>query len=157
MILNHPRASVAMPLIGTGDQGWPVAPMMTATLRAAVGWIRRGLGLGVLKIVVRSDDAAQPARTAFAAARQEIERRPPPAPPSVSGPPSGGPGAAFKYDVFLSYAHAQADIAQAVRDLVTQLNPRARVFHDRTSLYHDCRESNDQKLRTACGALAQAL
>src|ERR1700722_155304 len=48
LLTDFRDCSVAMPLIGAGDQGWPAKDMLKAIIRAAIGWIERGLKLRLL-------------------------------------------------------------------------------------------------------------
>ncbi|WP_211238698.1 hypothetical protein, partial [Roseivivax isoporae] len=80
---------VAMPVPATGDAGWPPEAVMPPLLEAAVEWLRLGLPVATLWIVVR--DGAQLARVrgAFAAerARQAAEAFPGVAAPSPAPMP----------------------------------------------------------------------
>jgi hypothetical protein len=38
-----------MPVIGSGDRGWPAEPMLDAILESAFAWFNRGLALRALK------------------------------------------------------------------------------------------------------------
>jgi len=74
-ISEFPNGSVAMPFVGTGDQGYPVDQMMKSILHAAVFWFRHGLNLRVLKIVVHSESSAEIAKKAFAEMKQSDEAK----------------------------------------------------------------------------------
>jgi hypothetical protein len=47
-------ATVAMPMVATGDQGWRPEEILPPLLDAAAHWLSRGLPLKCLKIVERS-------------------------------------------------------------------------------------------------------
>jgi hypothetical protein len=114
-----PNATVAMPLIGTGDQGWPASQMMESILLAALAWIDRGLPLKILKIVVYSGPVALRALEKF----KEIQLR---------HPMPGKARSAF--DLFLSYCHIDSRVAQTIHAEIKKACPDAKVFFDRESL-----------------------
>jgi hypothetical protein len=124
-------ASVAMPLIGAGDQGWPPGLMIEAILRAAVSWIKRGLPLRVLKIVVYSLTDSDIANERFVSIRQEIEAKEldkdATQTKALRKSKSG-------YDVFLSYCHKDGETATLVKQKLELLRPDVRIFFDRTTL-----------------------
>lgn len=125
------NGSVAMPLLGAGDQGYSSEEMMRSILQAAVFWLRRGMSLGQLKIVVHSEEAAGPARNAFLEAKQADQTR-------QDSTRKMGLTRATKpnkaYDVFLSYAHKDLSAAKAVVKAINARDPGARVFFDREEL-----------------------
>jgi hypothetical protein len=126
-VTEFPNGSVAMPLIGSGEQGYSQDLMLESILKAAVSWIRRGLSISVLKIVVFSPDSVEGARQRFL----EVQRL-------ESGVTTGASLlleiAAPKYDVFLSYAHEDAEPAKAIAESLTNSRPGMRVFYDRKAL-----------------------
>ncbi|HEX8164685.1 MAG TPA: TIR domain-containing protein [Beijerinckiaceae bacterium] len=121
LISELPSISVAMPLIGTGDQGWDPEQMLRPILAAAVSWMERGLPLRLLKIVVRGRDVAERARSAFAGMKpkQALGR------------------AALKaanYDIFISYAREESDMAlYLVQELGASAKPPS-IFFDQIAL-----------------------
>ena len=133
-ISEFPNGSVAMPLIGAGDQGYPVDEIMKSILRAAVFWFNRGLNLRLLKIVAYSEDTAALAQKAFLEAKQSgslpldrpVQR--------FAGAPAPVGGQTDSFDVFLSYAHEDAAAAKAVVKLIESYSPGVRVFFDREVL-----------------------
>lgn len=111
-----PIESVAMPLVATGNQGYSVEMVLKPLLEAAVNWLRAGMPLSVLKVVVYSERQVHAARQVFAAVKH-----------TAGGVPvERGP---FAYDAFISYAHEDGRsaefLAQRLRDL------SLRVFMDR--------------------------
>jgi hypothetical protein len=114
------NASVAMPLIGAGDQGYSPAVMVTAILKSAVGWFRRGLALKALRIVVRAPAAAEAATVAF----DQIK----------AGDEAARSSSARAYDVFISYSHRNRSTAQKAHDRLLSESPGLRVFFDDHSL-----------------------
>jgi hypothetical protein len=132
-ISEFPNGSVAMPVVGTGNQGYPVDQMMKSILHAAVFWFRHGLNLRVLKIVVHSESSAEIAKKVFTESRQADEsHHARSATPHLAPAPAAKPTA--QYDVFLSYSHEDTPIAESVLKLIQLQAPGARVFFDRTAL-----------------------
>lgn len=62
---EYKNAVVAMPLVATGDMGWPVEDMSRALIKAAVARLQIGLPLRTLKIVERDADKARQIETTF--------------------------------------------------------------------------------------------
>jgi hypothetical protein len=128
-ISEFPNGSVAMPLVGAGDQGYPADQMMKSILQAAAYWFRHGLNLRVLKIVVHSESIAGIAKKAFTEAKRADETR---LVGLANQPTARAPAA--QYDVFLSYSHEDMSIADSVLKLIQSQAPGARIFFDRTAL-----------------------
>jgi hypothetical protein len=104
-ISEFPNRSVAMPLIGAGDQGYPADQVLESMLRAAVSWFRRGLPINVLKIVAYSGDVAALAKKRFLELKQADASEG----HGESQPPGGdGAGEAAACDIFVSYSHEDA-------------------------------------------------
>jgi hypothetical protein len=117
---DPPVSTVAMPLITSGDQGYPVALVLPALIEAAVHWLKIGLPLNCLKIVAYSDRSAHEAESLFVQMRQKYLEQ-----DSTS---SHG----FDYDVFLSYSRHDAAAATEIEELLT--GHRLRVFFDSHSI-----------------------
>ena len=132
-LLEIPNGSIAMPLIGAGDQGYGPEEMMKAILRAAVFWFRRGLNLRVLKIVAYSDSDAHKARKAFLEAKN-ADSVPQQKINADVVDPGGVEPPASKFDVFLSYAHEDIGAVQAIVNLLNSYAPNLRIFFDRDVL-----------------------
>lgn len=129
LITSLPNAAVAMPVMGAGDQGWPVAQMLESILNTAVSWINRGLPLRILKIVVRSEVAAIKALEKFREVRDRQSEKH--AARATMGPLER---AGHEYDIFMSYSHKDLGAARAVVKEVLRLCPKARVFHDKENI-----------------------
>jgi hypothetical protein len=131
-IEEFPNGTVAMPLIGAGDQRYPAGAMMKSILRAAVSWFRRGMNLRVLKIVAYSEQDALAAKKAFLEAKQEdsLELRK----PRLSNTIFGAMTQSASCEVFLSYSHKDSETALSIVNLIHEAAPKARVFFDRQTL-----------------------
>jgi TIR domain len=128
-ISEFPEASVAMPLIGSGDQGYPPASVLESILKAAVSWFRRGLKVSVLKIVAFSEDAAALAQERFLKLKNS----------DVSSEKSLLETGSFQlpsphYDIFLSYSHDDTEAAQRVVRILEQHSRGIRIFYDKEAL-----------------------
>lgn len=154
---EYKNAVVAMPLVATGDMGWPVEDMSRALLRAAVARFQIGLPLRTLKIVERDADKASQIEKIFAEfsaqrgeriasrpRRQKARKR------AVSRAPGGtqmlgsgaGPGAAAAdndaaapaeetgFDCFVSYSRVDSALVDTFVELIRSKQPDARVFRD---------------------------
>lgn len=126
-LTSLPNASVAMPLIGAGDQGWPPSQMMESILNATIAWINRGLPLRVLKIIVHSEASAKSALQTFREIQVRYYER---SNDRFELPPH----APNRFDLFMSYCHKDLDTAKAILAEIRQIYPKARIFFDRESL-----------------------
>jgi len=117
------NASVAMPLIGSGSMGYPATTMLRVIVTSTVAWMRRGLKLRTLKIVVQPTVAKDIAR--------EFE--------SLKLSDSNGEQSftilnSKGYDVFISYAHYDKTYADSfVNDLKRRIRS-LKIFVDASSL-----------------------
>lgn len=98
----RPIRSIAMPLLTTGDQGYAMEELLPALLDAACHWIRNGLPLQCVKIVVRSAETALAALVLFRAFKDAFPRK-------VTA-------ASVTRDVFISYSRHDGEAASAIRD-----------------------------------------
>jgi len=133
LISEFSNASVAMPILGAGDQGWPVDVMMKAILHTTVSWLERGLPLRLLKIVAYSAGAAHIAKEIFLECQKQYSDRAQltgKAPLAISGEDD----AARPYECFLSYSHKDSAPAQLILDAILQSRPNTRIFFDHSSI-----------------------
>lgn len=138
LLTSLPNASVAMPLIGSGDQRWPATQMMESILNAAVSWIKRGLQLRLLKIVTREEAVARPALETFNKLhflKPGIRSSTPQAITQTGAYPIASRTISdSEFDLFMSYSHKNLDTAQTILSRIRQICPEARIFFDRESL-----------------------
>jgi hypothetical protein len=145
--------SVAMPIIGAGDQGAPTDKMIESIMQASFSWMNRGIPISLLKIVVFSSAEVEKAKQKFVQIRDEhlihVSKE-----PLRSGSDDDIPEEKT-YDVFLSYSHEDFDPAQLIVETLRQSSPAMRIFFDRRSLVHgrswlmDIAESLDNAKRVA--------
>jgi hypothetical protein len=121
LLTELPNSSVAMPLIGTGDQGWPPELMLRNILETTVQWLERGLPLRLLKIVVRWSDVAEQARLVFEASKAKKTK---------AASKDSGKG----YDVFVSYARDDSDLAGYLVDKLRGDERSIQIFFDQSDL-----------------------
>jgi hypothetical protein len=113
--------TVAMPVLATGNQGWPADVMMRSILDAASNWLARGLAISELKIVeCRADRAA-----ALAAAMADFKSK------TNIAPTSERPA---KFDVFLSFSSADSDAADCANAALKTRTDVETVFDYRIAI-----------------------
>jgi hypothetical protein len=133
LITDFPNASVAMPVLGAGDQGYPVDVMFRAILTAAVSWLKRGLPLRLLKIVVHSSEQSKVAKAEFEDCHSQLARQPP-RPDRASATEKLEETKKDSYDYFLSYSRKDSGAAGVIREEIQRLRPGVRIFFDRFSI-----------------------
>jgi uncharacterized protein YciU (UPF0263 family) len=116
---RHEPVTVAMPVIGSGDQGYPFEVVLPNILEAAVEWIRLGMPVRRLEIVIRNRKEA----TEAAAIVDDFAPR---------SRPSTDRSTEKAFDLFLSYAHKDAHLADVLLYAFQSLD--ARVFIDRKDI-----------------------
>ncbi|ATE61541.1 hypothetical protein CCZ27_17665 [Thauera sinica] len=119
--------SVAMPLVAAGNQGYAAADMLDPLLDAAIHWLERGLPLDVLKIVTLTEQQTNEARALFLQRAAQY---------AASDSAATVPGKTF--DVFISYAHENADDIEIFEQALLRANPLLRIFLDRKTLDVGC-------------------
>ena len=115
-------AALAMPLVASGNQASEPARMLESLLDAAVHWMALGINLGRLKIVERDPQKAAALRDVFSRWKSRCDS-------FILGPPER-----FLYDVFISYAHKDADATSTVVDALRDRRPDLRIFIDQKEL-----------------------
>jgi TIR domain-containing protein len=113
---------VAMPLVSTGSAGVSYAEILPALLEAASRWMAVGAPLECLKIFVRPGPSANAVAALFA--REKVRLTP--------TLPAGSH--ALTHDVFISYAHADADDIPFILDEIRRGKPDARIYIDNDEL-----------------------
>lgn len=132
LISEFPNASVAMPILGTGDQGWPIDVMLKTILHTTVSWLKRGLPLRLLKIVVYSADNAKKAEEVFLECQRQYSDQ---ALDIATGhSATEAEDVSKQYDCFLSYCHKDSVPAQLIVDEVLRSRPHTRVFFDASEI-----------------------
>ena len=117
-----PIATMAMPVVASGDQGVPPVVMLEPLIDAAVHWLAIGLPVDRLKIVERSERKAAELGQRFA----ELKER-------HVAPGDAGP-ASFTYHVFISYSHQNLGAVEFMVQELKRLRPDVRVFLDRQDI-----------------------
>jgi hypothetical protein len=129
LLTEFSDSSVAIPVLGTGDQHWPFDEMLTAILTSAVAWINRGLVLKLLKIVVfRTEDVAAAQRIFSALKGGQLATTSKPS-PTASGAPQS-----TQHDVFISYSRVDTEAAHFVYEELRSTRPDLSIFLDQTSI-----------------------
>jgi hypothetical protein len=113
---------VAMPILASGDQGWPPEVMLRAMLDAATHWLARGLAIGELKIVTHGSKHAASLAATFEGFKSELS--------TVALKPSQSAG----FDVFLSFSSADAAAADCAKSVLQTRTDAKRIFDFRLSI-----------------------
>jgi hypothetical protein len=122
--------SVAMPLLAAGDQRFDSEVMLRALVEASVNWLKRGVELDTIKIVVFNAQEAERLAAVFREMRAAGTRL---ATPSRGVSASEG-RRREPFDCFVSYSH---DDGAAVDELIgglRQARPRLRLFRDKLAI-----------------------
>jgi TIR domain len=111
--------TVAMPIVGAGEQRYPIEAMLEPVHDAATHWLEAGLSLDRLAIVTHSEDSLVEAARIFGAFKASRVA----APAVLTGDRD--------YDVFISNAHENSDVMGALVAELRAQRPGIRVFVDR--------------------------
>ena len=114
--------TVMLPVLASGDQGWPKEAMLNSILQAATHWLARGLPIRELKIVERDNVQAQ----SLANEMEKFKKN-----WSVDAPKDQQKRA---YDVFLSFSKHDAEAAKAVKTELKQQGKAESVFDYRMAI-----------------------
>jgi hypothetical protein len=115
-------ATVAMPLVASGNQKHAAEEMLVSLVDAAVHWINVGLPLRRLNVVECSSRKAAALQEVFSRIKGRYAL-----PPPVSSQ-------RFRYDAFISYARQDSADVSVLHDQILQRSPSARLFLDRKQL-----------------------
>ncbi len=115
--------SIALPVVAAGDQGYALEAMLAPLLQAALHWLEAGLPLARIKIVIHDIDDRQPATVCFAQHKTAY---------MVAAAAKLAP--ATDYDVFISYARANAAESEVFEQALRAARPNIRIFIDRKEL-----------------------
>ena len=121
--------TVAMPLVASGDMGWPPEQMLPPLIEAARRWMSFDLHMDRLMIVEYEPDKATQLQTAFRAISDTIG---PGSAPAVT-PPSRA-ASEYEFDAFISYAHLDEEHVKYFVEQLQSIHPRVRVFQDRIQI-----------------------
>ena len=152
---------LAMPIIGTGYQQVPIEKMLPALLQACCFWLKNGLPLRCIKLVVHSNEKTKQAISLFneyekslhyeqsekelSLPGQELPALPPSFPTEIKesldkkeeaksiARPATSP-AKKGYDYFLSYAHVHSKEIQLFVDELKNKNSNLSIFYDKDSI-----------------------
>lgn len=113
---------VAMPLLATGDQGWPPEVMLRSILDAAAHWLSRGLAITELMIVERRADRA----AVLTSAMEDFK--------SGLSAAKLVPTTSVAYDVFLSFSSHDIDAADCVKVDLQKRGDARRIFDFRLEI-----------------------
>jgi hypothetical protein len=143
---------LVMPIIATGYQKIPLQKILPALLQAAVFWLRNGLPIKRLSLVVYRDEKAQQVLSLFEAFKNkmyDVAVESLDEPPSATAVPESfskkaisksplepAPNAATKkgYDYFLSYAHVHSKEIEYFVNEMKSKNKNLLVFYDKDSI-----------------------
>nr|XP_054763994.1 uncharacterized protein LOC129270701 isoform X1 [Lytechinus pictus] len=127
-ILNNEDGSVITPLLNTGDQGYGEVSMMKGMVEAAVKWMKAGLPLRILKLVlyakVIDGDLQSHSLRRFSEVRKkftelkeryEMQLLLPKAVP-------------LEFDVYLSFSEEDEGVAKVIREKLTGAKEGVRIY-----------------------------
>lgn len=121
---DPPVKTVAMPLVASGYQGVDSEQMLRLLVEAAVRWMRIGMPLSCLKIACLPGTSVEALKKVFQELKQSLS------------PAGNRPKDAFLYDVFVSYAHVDADHVAVFEKGLRNIIPNVRLFIDKSTLNH---------------------
>jgi hypothetical protein len=107
---------VAMPIMASGDQGYPKEIMLRSILRAASHWFARGLAIGELKIVERNAASAKQLAKVMADFKSSL---------AIS---ALMPTHSKQFDVFLSFSTEDRNAADCAKVALSNEPSVQRVF-----------------------------
>lgn len=120
-------ATIAMPLVAMGDQGWSASEMIPPLLDAAVKWFGDGLPVQELKIVVRSPETLEDLRPVFDRLADNYDQ-------IVDFASTELPDDNREFDLFISYSSKDQFAAEAVGRSLRAQRPETKLFDFRHSI-----------------------
>ncbi|MBD2754950.1 toll/interleukin-1 receptor domain-containing protein [Spirosoma validum] len=133
---------IAMPVLTTGDRGFPIEAMLPALLETAIFWLETGLPLKSLKLVLHRDEQVQKGLPIFETVKELYDlKQINEDMANVVGTRGFGPqeplcleSSAMEYDYFISYSHKHTAAVQEFVNALRSRNPSLRIFYDRSSI-----------------------
>jgi hypothetical protein len=146
---------VAMPIIGTGYQQVSIQKMLPALLQSCYFWLKNGLPIQSIKLVVHGEEKSRQAHILFKTFQNNLLKHQhtsltdePPVPPSSGDvlkklddllveaniTPQKIPPEKKGYDYFLSYAHVHSKEVQLFVDELRKEKPNLSIFYDKDSI-----------------------
>lgn len=116
---THNVSSVAMPLLGTGDQGYALSDVMPTLLETLTRHMRPGARLKHVVIAAFTESRIPEIRSEVARFRSR---------PASTLPRHDGP------DVFISYRHTNKKSAEYLVEAITRARPETQIWIDRDKL-----------------------
>ncbi len=118
MSSKTPINSIAMPILGGGVHGVSTVEMIAPLFEAATHWFHAGLPIETIKVVAYSDISAAELRGAFGVLKR------------LYTPPVTAPTTSYKYDLFISYCHANKDEVDVLVAELKRQQTDIRIFQD---------------------------
>lgn len=118
-----PITRLAMPIVGTGNQGFPVESMLEPLVTAAVHWLSLGLPVKTIRLVEYQREKAEAVLPLFQALKRKLE-----------APQTTATTHPYTYDLFLSYSRKNTEVIRNVEAMFKKLAPSMRIFLDTQDL-----------------------
>lgn len=144
-----PVRTLATSVLATGDRANDAEEMLGALFRAAGQWIRHGLGVEAIRIVVYRQSDVEPMRLSFGRLAEED---------AASAPRGNGratSSAPPPYDFFISYSRNDSDDVAVLQDTLRKLHPGVRLFVDQNEI--DPGDSWQSRIDEAIGACRKVI
>ncbi|XP_070564317.1 uncharacterized protein [Ptychodera flava] len=136
-ILRNQDGRVITPLLTTGDQGFPKKIMLQSMVEGAVNWIKAGLPLRKLKIVlfanVEGTNQVQQAKKRFEDISQifsELKQK-------YEGQQFMPEEVPIQYDVYLSYSEKDSESAMKLKESLQKMKKDIKIFLEQQELVAD--------------------
>ena len=123
---EQPIQTVALPVVGAGDQGHDPEVMLRALFDAAAHWLARGLPVRTIKLVVYLPELVDRLRNVFNGLAGGAG--------SSASLTTAAPGSPGRYDYFVNYAREDSKAVDALVVGLHAANPRLRIFVDRLEM-----------------------